>query len=224
MSKKAYQSCSASPQQLQRKYVAVGTDDIYHIEIINFGNRPWSFFLFQVAPGAQTLAWVVTPNINNGGAQCIISWYMQYQMMWGNGQLVPGDIFTAGGEVDANLTDKNSATFTIQNNIPTLSLQPFGGGAEGTLSIKDGPSVPSNKYSVAVGLATHALYAINAGPNMTHVFKPSTTTYWVCAIDQVVEGEVMDISTLTRKAQITFPANVYSMTAVLQGDDTWIIS
>ncbi|HEX8255352.1 MAG TPA: hypothetical protein VF846_19590, partial [Thermoanaerobaculia bacterium] len=36
-------------------------------------------------------------------------------------------------------------------------------------------------------------------------------------------GEVLDITSLTDKAEIKFPSGVYSMTAILREDNTWSV-
>ena len=129
--------------------------------------------------------------------------------------------FTASGVRDADPTGNNMASFTIENDNPTLS-QPVGRGQEGSLTIKDGHTVPHNLFSVGVGVGGKAVYAVNAGPNSQHIFTPSPA-YWVCATENVEEGEVIDISTLTQKVRFTFPPNVFSMTATFNKDGTWEI-
>ena len=226
MSKKAYQPASASRQQLYRN-VAVGAGDTYSIKMVNNGNQPWAFFVYQEPPqgafGAQSLAWLTSPyKINNGGDQITFSWDIEYQMVWAQtGQLIPGVIFSASGVRDAELTGNNLATFAIINQTPTLS-QPIRGGQAGSLTINDGPTVPANAFSVGVAMGNKGVYAVNAGPNLQHVFTPNPI-YWVCAINNVIEGEVMSVTSLTQTAKVVFPTNVFSMTATLQGDNTWDI-
>ena len=102
-------------------------------------------------------------------------------MMWAETwELVPGAIFSASGYRDADPTGNNMASFTIENGTPTIS-QPIGGGEEG---INVGPTVPSLKYSVGVGVGGKAAYAINAGPNLQHIFTPDRE-YWLCATENV---------------------------------------
>ena len=66
-------------------------------------------------------------------------------------------------------------------------------------------------------------FGANAGPNLAHELTP-TPVYYIGAIDEVEEGEVMDIKTVTKTAEIQFPADVYNMTATLQADNTWSIT
>ena len=215
---------STSKQQLERN-VAFGGGDKYSIKIVNNSNRAWHFFVFQQPPPdayeAKSLAWLASPyQINNGGDQITFTWSIQYEIMWAQtGKLLPGVIFSASGSREAHLTSNNSSSFTFTP--PTLS-KPIRGGAEGSLTIEDGPGVPPNDFSVGVGMGNKGVYAINAGPNLQHIFTPQPS-YWVCAINQVTESEVMNIATITRKAEVEFKTNKFLMTATLQGDNTWKI-
>ena len=224
-----HRSSRPSKQHLQlQRNVAVGAPDTYSIKMVNNSNRSWFFFVYQQPPpnayGAQSLAWLVSPhNINNGGDQITFTWVIQYQMMWAQtGLLMPRVIFSASGSKDADLTTDNLSSFSFVNNTPKLS-EPTRGGAEGSLTINDGATVPENTFSIGVGMGDKGVYAVNAGPNLKHIFTPNPI-YWVCAVNHVIEGEVMNISTLTEKAKVTFPPNVFSMTATLQGDNTWKIT
>ena len=215
-----------SRQQLHRN-VAVSAGVSYSLKVVNNGNRPWTIFVYQQPPpdayGAESLAWLTSPyNINNGGDQFTFTWSIDYQVMWAQtGTLIPGVIFSASGKRDADLTTNNLSNFSIINHTPTLS-DPTRGGAPDSLTINDGPTVPPVQYSVGVGMGSKGVYAVNAGPNLQHVFTPNPI-YWVCAIDHVIEGQVMDITTITQNDKVVFPTNVFSMTATLQGDNTWDI-
>ena len=198
--------------------------DKYSIKVTNNGNKPWSFCIFQTPPpdalGAQSLAWLATPFNINRGSYITFSWNIQYQIMWAKtGVLTPGVIFSAHDSKEADLISHNLTIFTAP---PPALTPPTIGGPIGSFTINDGPTVPLSEYSVAVGIGTKGLYAVNAGPRLQHIFTPNLT-YWVCAVDQVIEGQVLNILTLTLKAEVTFPPDVFTMTATLQPDNTWDI-
>ena len=193
------------------------------IRVTNNGKRPWRFCIFQEPPpdayGAHTLAWLASPYpINNGGDEITFTWNIQYQILWAKtGELSPGVIFSADGWMDVDLSSHNLMSFTAPP--PTLS-QPTKGGPRGSITVNDGPTVPVRVYSIAVGMGTRGLYAINAGPDLQHMFTPNLT-YWVGAVDHVIEGQVI-IPTFN-KAKITFPPDVFGMKATLELDGTWDI-
>ena len=139
---------------------------------------------------------------------------MEFKLPVCVGRLQPGINFSALGMKDCDPTGANTTNFTITNNTPGLS--------SGTLKIVDGRDVPPNKYAVAVAMSQNGVFAVNAGPNLTHVFTP-TPSYWVTAMQDVKQGNVMDIKTVTQNTELKFPPNVYSLTATLQADNTWAV-
>ena len=195
----------------------------YSVQMKNQSNQSWSFVVYQQPPAnAESLAWFASPFNIGVGSEITFSWNLSYQFVWAaTGVLQPGINFSALGMKDCDPTGANTTNFTITNNTPGLSDSVFG-SASGTLKIVDGRDVPPNKYSVAVAMSQNGVFAVNAGPNLTHVFTP-TPTYWVTAMQNVKEGDVMDINTVTQNTQLKFPPNVYSLTATLQADNTWAV-
>ena len=76
---------------------------------------------------------------------------------------------------------------------------------------------PLNEYSVAVGMGNKAIYAVNAGPRLQHIFTPNPK-YWICALRDVDEDQV-----IANKAEVTFPPDVFTMSATLHNDYDWDI-
>jgi len=64
-------------------------------------------------------------------------------------------------------------------------------------------------------------FVVQAQPNMNAIFT-FHPEYWI-TFGNFKEGEVLDITQITNKAQITFPPNIYSMAAILNQDNTWTI-
>ena len=195
---------------------------VYSIRVTNNGNKPWKFCIFQppTAEGVRTstLAWLVYPFKINIGEQITLTWDVQYQVMWvTTGELKPGVVFSPGGSMDVDLNTHNMVSFTAPP--PTLS-SPTRGGPRGSITVNDGPTVPMNEYSVAVGMGNKAIYAVNAGPRLQHIFTPNPK-YWICALRDVDEGQVIDIP--ANKAEVTFPPDVFTMSATLHNDYDWDI-
>ena len=119
-------------------------------------------------------------------------------------------------------TGKNTTYFAVVNGIPELS-DPVAGSDSGTLAIIDGSDVPQNIYSVGVGMAQNAIFAANAGPNLKHTFYISTPSYWIAAMNDVKQGDVLYPNTISQKTELNFPPNVYSLRVTYDGDNTWTV-
>ena len=206
----------------------------YNVMVKNQSSQPWTFFLYQNPPeNAKALVWMASPYNIGIGDQYSFSWTDTYQFAWAyTGPLEPGAIFTAGGFKETDPHNKNMTKFTVQDNTPSLS-NPTTGGPPGTLVIKDGPAVPSYRYSVGIAMSKHPIFALNAGPNLVHIFTPSNTpSYYVSASNKVTEGEVLYtlmtspfeiLLTATEAKELIFPANVFSLTATLTDANIWDI-
>ena len=144
------------------------------------------------------------------------------QVMWAiyNWGIKAWSGLSPGGSMDVDLNSHNVISFTAPP--PTLS-SPTRGGPRGSITINDGPTVPLNEYSVAVGMGHKAIYAVNTGPRLQHnIFTPNPK-YWICALRDVDEGQVIDIPTVANKAEVTFPPGVITMSATLHNDYDWDI-
>lgn len=205
-----------------RGQAEIGTQ--YSVTLVNSSNRPWKFFVYQTPPPdaaeAVSLAWIASPFRLQIGAKITFNWEISYQFMWAeSGVLQPGVTFDAVAMKDANLVTANTANFTLTNNSPNLS-DPAGGGTSGTLTINDGPNVPPNQYSVGVAMSNKGAFAVDADANLEHFFTPNPM-YWVCAIDEIEEGQVMNIKNIAQCAKFKFPSGVFSMTGTLNSKNLW---
>ena len=198
----------------------------YQLNVLNNANSAWNFYVYQQPPentSDLTLAWFTSPFKIPVGAGTDFSWDINYQFMWSSTGIVrPGITFKAFGKKDCDPDTANTTAFTFQNNTPDFS-EPVLGGSKGTLYINDGGQVPVNVFAVGVGMSGAGTFCVNAEPNLIHEFTP-TPTYYIAAINEVEQGEVMDIKTITMTAQVQFPPNVFTMTATLQPDNTWTIT
>ena len=196
---------------------------VYDVQVINNSDTPWKFYIYQSPPvdaSDVTLAWLATKYVIAPGAQTSFQWSINYQLMWSAvGVIRAGVRFIASEYRDCTLRTRNTSKFTFVGGEPALS-DPIFSGERGKLYINDGPNVPSKHFSVGVGMSGKATFAINAGPNLSHVFTP-TPTYYIAAADEVQEGEVLNIESITQSAQIKFPQNAYTATATLNKNKTW---
>lgn len=198
----------------------------YSVKVINNANTAWKFFLFQSPPAitdSLTLAWFASPFHIAPGDNTSFSWNLSYQFVWSaTGQVKPGITFKATGLKDCDPQRKNQVNFTFVNDTPKLT-DPASGGAPGSLTICDENNVPANTFAVGVGMSGNGTYVVNAGPNLEHQFTPEPA-YYIAAIEEVEEGQVMDIKTITQAGELKYPPNVYKLTATLKADNTWDIN
>ena len=142
--------------------------------------------------------------------------------MWSaTGEVKPGIRFRGNGLKECDPQDKNQVSFTFTNDTPKLS-DPISGGTQGSLTISEGENIPPKTFAVGVGMSGNGTYVVNAGPNLEHQFTPEPA-YYVAAIEEVVEGQVMDLKTIALAGELKFPPNVYNLTATLKEDNTWDI-
>lgn len=171
--------------------------------------RRHNFYVYQQPPSFLhnlTLAWLVSPYALEVGGIFTFTWDTQYSFVFGTGVVKPGVTFRATGLKPCDPTNSNTVNFTFSNNTPSFN-QPAVGGPSGSLTIHDEFNVPPNKFAVGVGMSGKGIYVVNAEPNLTHLFTP-TPKYFVAAADSsVTEGEVMDITTITKFEELKFPRN-----------------
>ena len=197
------------------------------VKVVNNANTAWKFYVYQSPPADNsdlTLAWFTSPfKIPSGGGTTEFSWQDNHQFVWSStGIVAPGITFKASGIKECDLQDANTTTFTFQDDTPDLSDPVFGGDA-GTLYINAGGEIPANTFAVGVGMSGSGTFVANTGPNLRHIFTPKPA-YYIAAINEVEQGEVMDIKTITQTAEIKFPINVFKMTATLQENNAWSIT
>lgn len=170
-------------------------------------------------PNVMSLAWFAkaaapTTNVN-------FDWTIDYSFVWSEtGTLVPGVMFTASQTWAADLSLTNEVQFTKNGGAYTFQNQTQGPQA-GTLYVREDSTIPSNQASVGIGMSGSGTFAVQAQPNVTAMFTPHPE-YWI-TFGSFVKGQVLDTTTITNAANIAFPANTYSMTAILNADNTWTV-
>ena len=196
----------------------------YNLIFQNNSSNTWTAAVYQDDPNignpdVMSLAWFTKAAAPTTNVQ--FSWTIDYGFVWSEtGTLTDGVVFTASQDWSADLTSTNRVGFTNQNSAFTFQDQTQG-PQPGTLSIVQDGTIPANTASVGVSMSGAGTYAVQAQPNITASFTPHPN-YWI-TFGQYTKGEVMDIGQLTNKAAVEFPANVYSMTAILSATNTWSV-
>ncbi len=170
-------------------------------------------------PNVMSLAWFskrATPT-----TRVKFDWTIDYSFVWSEtGVLVPGVVFSASQEWAADLSNKNQVQFTKAGG--AYSFQNQGTGPQpGSLYIREDSTIPAKQASVGIGMSGAGTFAVQAQPNITAIFTPHPK-YWI-SFGNFMAGQVLDITTITSAAAIDFPYAVYSMTAILNPDNTWTV-
>ena len=154
--------------------------------------------------------------------QLTFRWSIDYCFVWDEvGQLSSGIVFEAAQIWDADLRTLNAITLTLlRGDIYTFADQ-RAGPYEGNLYIYGGSMLPVGEVAVGIGMSGRPTYVASAQPNWSWVFTPKPS-YWI-TFGTYETGVVLDVESISSFAEIEFPPNVYSMTAILQPDNTWKI-
>jgi hypothetical protein len=176
-------------------------------------------------PDVMSLAWFSKGSYPE--TKITFAWQINYNFVWAQaGLLVPGVIFTASESPAADLSTTNQITLLYDQDLSSYTFDKQESGAEsGTLYITEDSSIPSKSIdpaAVGIGMAGFGTFVKQATPNWNLNFTPKPE-YWI-TFGNYCQGEVMDISSISNSAQISFPPGVYSMAAVLNADNTWTVS
>ncbi|HKV42225.1 MAG TPA: protein rhiA [Blastocatellia bacterium] len=196
----------------------------YSILFSNASRNRGTACVFQQQPGIDPnflpLAWMTSYSYPS--TRIVFQWTLDYDFVWAEtGPLVPGVTFVAAQLVTADLQSSNEITLAYSGG--ALEFQNQRQGVPGKLVITEASSVPvGGPFSVGVGMGGHATFAQQALPNWSVVYQPNPQFY--IAFGDYSQGEVLDTAALPGTyAQVSFPIGVYSMTAVLNPDNSWSI-
>lgn len=197
----------------------------YTVIFQNNSSTPGMAGLFQQDPTpthSWSLAWLTkyaypTTFVN-------FQWQLDYGFAWSQtGILGKGVVMSASQYWPADLSTTNQVTLTYDapNRAFTFANQ-TAGPQSGSLFVNQDGTIPSNVAAVGIGMAGFPTFVVQAQANVMATFTPNPQ-YWI-AFGNYAQGQVVDISTMNNPAQIVFPPNVYSMTAVLNPDLSWTIA
>ena len=211
----------------------LGTE--YTLRVVNLSPRLWDMCVYQVdpdlgVPDVMSLAWFTKSA--HSSTTVTFRWTIDYSFVWAEtGTLVPGVLFDATQSWPADPTIVGPATksragnqvgFTREAGAHTFTSTPTSGAQAGSLYVKQDGTISDGSASVGVGMSGSGTFVTQAGPNINLTFSPHPVYY--LAAGTYLQGEVLDIGSMTNPIDIRFPANVYSMTAVLQENNTWRVN
>lgn len=170
-------------------------------------------------PNIMSLAWFSQMAAPTSTLQ--FGWDIDYSFTWSQtGLLAPGVLFSATQSWPADLSLANQVQFSVISGAYTFQNQTQGPLA-GNLYIMQDSTIPPNQASVGIGMGGSGTFALQGQPNMQAVFSP-TPQYWI-TFGNYIQGEVLDITNISNPAAVAFPPNVFSMTAILNADNTWTV-
>jgi hypothetical protein len=195
----------------------------YTLNFTNNSAQSGNICVFQQDPSLDdpnvfSLAWFT--QYNNPNTNATFSWSIDYSFVWEQtGVVAPGVIFNATQNISADLATTNEITLDYDGAFEFTNQGP---GIAGSLKIIETPNVPVGKVAVGIGMSGVGTFVTQGGPNLTAIFTPSPQ-YWV-AFGNYEAGQVLDITVINNPQQVSFQDGVYSMTAVLNYDNTWTIA
>jgi len=168
----------------------------------------------------MSLAWFVKAAASTTTLR--FRWTLDYCFVWSEtGQLAPGLAFKATQVWEADLETANRITFKrIHDRMYTFAEQQAGPN-EGSLYILGDRTLPVREALVGIGMAGAPIYVVPVLPNTAWILTPRPH-YWI-TFGTFEPGEVLDVESISHKAAVHFPPNVYSMTAILNQDNTWTV-
>lgn len=176
-------------------------------------------------------------NSGNGDNSAQLPWFSQfthpttrvifnwndgdYGFIWlDSGKVAEGIEFNASQFWPADLTTTNQVTLTKKDGAYTFENQTKG-PQPGNLYIAQDNTITPDEVKVGVGMGGAPVWVTGALPNMTVTVTPRAQ-YWI-AFSKEEKPQPTASLEAPGAQQIVFPANVTSMTAILNQDGSWII-
>jgi hypothetical protein len=186
---------------------------LHTLRFHNNSGSTQTFVCFQLPANATTglvPAWFAMPVAN--GVEVNFTWQETYDLVWmQTGPLAPGIQFSASEVVPAALGTSNRITLTYTDGVFSFADQGAGQPPNDFQIVAQ--SIPPNMASVGIGMAGSPTSIVQANAFVSYTIAP-TVNYWVTVAD-VTQGALIDVSSLSSKAQVIFPPDVTGMTATL---------
>jgi hypothetical protein len=204
----------------------------YTLHFINNSSNPWDFCIYQkdpglvTVPGVMSLAWFAQQVAPTTHTQ--YQWTINYDLVWSQvGTVAPGVIFDASQVRPADIQTPSNNQITLDKVISTspgyYSFGPQSTGPQGSLVIQCGSNIsPADNVLAGIAMSGVGTFVAPTQPNINLTFTPNPQ-YWV-SFGTYVQGQVLSIQEMTNDGQVLFPPNTYTMTAILNSDNTWTIA
>lgn len=196
----------------------------YSLRVFNNSSNTGDTCVYQQDPdlgvaNAMPLAWMA----KRGHPQTTIvfRWCVLYDFVWSeSGLLAPGAVVDASQTFEADLQNANQITLTFTDGAYTFINQ-MKGPQPGKLYVLQDQSIPLRQACVGIGMSGLGTFVVQAQPNIGLTFTPHPRYY--LTFGEYQQGEVLEPSTINNPVEIQYPANIYSMTAILNPDNSWTV-
>ncbi len=198
------------------------TSDKYTLTVMNNSTQTGSFCIYQESPDTNvgnitTLAWLAKPA--HPTTRLDFEWALDYDFVWAKTtKLRPGTLVKTSQAWPVNLSTTNQVDFDFINDAYTFENQSQG-GYEGNLYINQTQRVRTAEASVGIGMSGKGSFLVESQPNMKLVMTPKPT-YWL-VFGHFREGEVLDVSKVTKTACKLEYKGINNMNMTLKSDNTW---
>ncbi len=199
------------------------TGRVYTVVFMNNFKESGDVCIYQadgISSNIMSLAWLVKtvhPTTLLG-----FQWTYDYDFVWAEtGPLNINDIFNATQTWEANLSDKNEVKLAKHDSVYTFE-DLTRGPKEGRLYIRTEWTLPSNQFSVGIGMSGLASLVVQAEADMNLEITPSPK--YRITFGSYIQGQVLDTDSILDWAGIEFPVGVTMMGVVLSRDHTWSVS
>ncbi|HEV8434581.1 MAG TPA: protein rhiA [Thermoanaerobaculia bacterium] len=193
----------------------------HSVVFVNQSDNEGDVCLFQTLkqPVAKTssLVWLArhvfkttTVTFEWSGVNCFV---------WSNSSssIDPGVIIVGSQAWAAGLSDNNRVTLTYVSNAYTFENLSTGTTA-GTLTIQEDSTLPAGLAVTGIGMDGYGTIVAVTQPNTILQFVPDPQ-YWI-SFGTFTRGAVIDRDAII-SAEVVFPVNVLSMTAIYTKQNTW---
>jgi rhizosphere induced protein len=195
----------------------------YSLVFVNQTGRSADVCLFQTGPDSgepplAPLAWLARKTYPP--ATVVFRWSRDYQLVWGDGgALVPGSIFLPSELWQANIATGTGVILRYADGMYWFEPDPAK-PLPGNLTVKVA-SVGHEPAAIGIGMNGHTTMVTMAEPNTLTTFGAPHT--YSIAFGDFTEGEVLDPNAIPNAYLLTYPSGVFSMTAILEADGTWLV-
>jgi rhizosphere induced protein len=187
------------------------------ITLVNNSTTPTALALLQ-GGGVVWLSKYAYP-----GTQVRFTWDdNDYCFVWaGAAKVSPGVILDVSQVVPTALNQGNliGISYDAANRTFFFNHQQDG-PQQGMLYVRADQTLPVSAVAVGIGMAGKPTAVVPAQPNMNYSFQPRPD--YRLAFGALTQSEVVDPETLPTHP-ISFPPNVYALTATLNADNTWTV-
>ena len=195
---------------------------VFKLQCFNKSRLDGMFSVFQAPPAIQgaapalSLAWLSRPSAP--GTKVTFSWSTQWHFIWGeHGGAGHGARFDSSQILDADPERENTVDLSKNSFGSPVFTNLRAEGPAGTLTINQLNQVFDYPVAVGIGMASAASAVVMAHPNVTTVFVPTKTKYYV-VFGGYSTGDVL-VKSVSPTLILTFESSAPMQRVVFDNDN-----